>query len=116
MASIGAFALGYSLSLGSYALVQVGLLLVTGWVLFGVSWASWTGMVLVLILVASCAGALTVVVGTFLPSPELGVTLAGPAGFGSAVFTVDSTPCRRSTFVKPASTRGNAAPRSAAAR
>lgn len=74
-------ALGYGLGVTSYALVQAGLMLATGWLVFGVVWAAWPALLVVVAVTAVCAGALTVLIATLLPSPELGMTVAGPAAF-----------------------------------
>jgi ABC-2 type transport system permease protein len=80
-ASTGALAAGYGLGMASYALVQAGLMLGTGWLLFGVTWADWPAFLLVVAMLAAAAAGLSVAVATFLPSPEMGATVAGPIAF-----------------------------------
>jgi ABC-2 type transport system permease protein len=80
-ASTGAIAAGYGLAMMSYALVQAGLLLGTGWLLFGLTWADWPAFLLVVALLAAAAAALSVALSTVLPSPEMGATVAGPIAF-----------------------------------
>lgn len=79
--SPGAVALGLGLGLASYALVVGGLVLATGRLAFGIAWASWPGVTMVLLAFAGAAGGLGLLTGTLLPSPESGTTIAGPAGF-----------------------------------
>jgi ABC-2 type transport system permease protein len=80
-ASPAAIAVGYGVGLTSYALVQAGLMLATGWLLFGVTWASWPALLAVVGLVALAAAALAVLVATLLPSADMGTTVAGPVAF-----------------------------------
>ncbi|HEY7073022.1 MAG TPA: ABC transporter permease, partial [Acidimicrobiales bacterium] len=80
-ASTGALAAGYGLGMASYALVQAGLMLGAGWLLFGVTWADGPAFLLVVAMLAAAAAGLSVAVATFLPSPEMGATVAGPIAF-----------------------------------
>jgi ABC-2 type transport system permease protein len=76
-----AIAVGFGLGLTSYALCEAVLMLVTGRLIFGISWASWPGLLVAVVVLAFAAGGLGVVTGTFLPSAESGTTVAGPVGF-----------------------------------
>jgi ABC-2 type transport system permease protein len=80
-ATSGAVALGYGAGLASYALVQAVLMLATGWLLFGVTWASWPALVVMVTVVAASAAALAVLLATLLPSADLGTTVVGPVAF-----------------------------------
>lgn len=72
---------GFGLALASYALLVAVLVLVTGPLLFGVTWVSWGALAVVVVELALVAGALGLVTGTLLPSVEAGTTVAAPAGF-----------------------------------
>jgi ABC-2 type transport system permease protein len=72
---------GFGLGLVSYSLVLALLLLATGRFLFGIAWASWPAVLVVVVVLSLAAGALGLVTGTLLPSAESGTTIAGPAGF-----------------------------------
>jgi ABC-2 type transport system permease protein len=61
--------------------VQAALMLGTGRLLFGLTWADWPAFLLVVALVAAAAAALAVALATVLPAPELGATVAGPVAF-----------------------------------
>jgi ABC-2 type transport system permease protein len=74
-------AAGLALGLAVYALVEAVLILVGGRVVFGASWASWPGVLVVVAALALVSAGLGVVMATLLPSPESGVTIAGPIGF-----------------------------------
>jgi ABC-2 type transport system permease protein len=80
-ASTGALAAGYGLGMTSYAVVQAVLMLGTGWLLFGLTWADWPAFLLAVAMLAAAAAGLSVAVATFLPSPEMGATVAGPIAF-----------------------------------
>jgi ABC-2 type transport system permease protein len=69
------------LGMTSYAVVQAVLMLGTGWLLFGLTWADWLAFLLVVAMLAAAAAGLSVAVATFLPSPEMGATVAGPIAF-----------------------------------
>lgn len=73
--------LGYGLGLTSYALMVALVVLLVGRVGFGLTWWSWPGLLAALTVVALAAGGAGVVIGALLPSPESGVTVAGPIAF-----------------------------------
>jgi ABC-2 type transport system permease protein len=80
-ASVGQVAGGYVLALGSYAVIQALLILLTGTVLFGVAWGQPVLVVAMAVGIGAAAGALGALTGTLLPSSTAGTTIGGPAGF-----------------------------------